>query len=57
LISETIKSVLHYNLLCKQCVHARPAHLQHQQGIVYAATNTHCLRKRLWSWTDFIVSL
>jgi len=42
LVSDTVKSVRRYNLLCKQRVHARPAHQQHQQGTVYAATNTYC---------------
>jgi len=28
-------------------LHARPTHHQHQQGIVHAATNKHCLHKIL----------
>jgi len=45
-VTRTIKSV-----------HSRPALLQYQQGILYAATNTHRLHKRLQRRADFIVSL
>jgi len=47
------KKIIYFLLVCWS---GRPAHQQHLQGIVYAATNTYCLNKRLKCQTHFIVS-
>lgn len=57
LINEKIIFLFCWLLMLLVCWSGKPAHQQHLQGIVYAATNTYCLHRRLKWQTGFIVSL